>query len=78
MEVVKISTKMQGEVLSEKESQLMVMKKEMQNLQKLNKSLTKQYAELKCEKIALDTKVKNVSTCMYASERYSHIHTLNV
>ena len=61
MEVVKISAKMQGEVLSEKESQLMVMEKEMQNLQKLNKSLTRQYAELKCEKNTLDTKVKNVS-----------------
>ena len=39
----------------------MVMEREMENLQKLNKSLAKQYAELKCEKIALNTKVETVS-----------------
>ena len=39
----------------------MVMEREMENLQKLNKSLAKQHAELKCKKNALDTKVETVS-----------------
>ena len=56
------TTKMQEEELSEKESHLMVKGKEMEKLQKLNRSLMKQCIELKCEKNALDTKVEKVST----------------
>ena len=68
MTALKFSTKVQKEELSEKESHLMVKRKETEKLQNLNRLLTNQYAELKCEKNALDTKVENVSTNLYMCE----------
>ena len=70
MTTLKFATKVQKEELSEKESDLMVKGKEMEKLQKLNRVLTNQYAKLKCEKNALDTKVQNVSTNLYMCEGY--------
>ena len=62
MAALKVVTKVQEEELSEKESHLTIKGREMENLQKLKKSLIKQHRKLKSEKNALETKVETVSS----------------